>query len=387
MKKIPCLLALALFGGSLQACLSRAEKSDTNAQQAAQYQASPQPGAPPASETAVPAPSKFDDDLTGSIGNHAVSMSLKRDGADLTGNYSYDRAGAFNGGASWLDLKGRIDAAGNVTLTETIGEIDDPRKTGEKTGEFIGKLDGLSANGKVDLRFSGAWTGKDGMRLPFNLRQLRFDLGGLEIVSKKIDSANKKLNYKIEIEAPRLAGAASALSEKFDKAVADVVAARVKEFKEDAADLARNGVDNQAGCLLEISYKTITADRNSISILFSFDAETHRAHPNSYFESLNYDLKRNEQVKLADLFAPNSKYLKVISDYSAKELKKLGVDDYLGPKLDDFHSWNITSYGLKISFDRGRIVNWAAGEFEVVVPYSLLKPIIKPDGLLGQFAK
>src|SRR5215470_19917067 len=59
MKKIPSLLALALFGASLQVCGSRAAKSDLNAQPAAQNQTSPQPGAPQANETVVPAPSKF----------------------------------------------------------------------------------------------------------------------------------------------------------------------------------------------------------------------------------------------------------------------------------------------------------------------------------------
>jgi len=386
MKKIPCLLALALFIPSLQAHRSEVAKSALNTQPAAQNQTSPPPGAPQANEAVVPAPSKFIATFAGSIGKYAVHMGLERNGADLDGGYSYERVGGFSELATVLNLKGRIDRAGNVTLTETSFENGNPHDT----GDFKGKLDGLSVNGDVSLRFSGLWTGKDGKQLPFSLRESRFDLGGLKIVEKKNKIASKKLRYEIEIEAPQLAGAAPALGEKFDQAVANLIAARTSEFKKDAADLARSGGVTQNGSRLEVSYETKAADKDFISLLFSFEVDVVGGRPNSYHESLNYDLNRNERVKLADLFTPNSNYLNVISDYSIKEFKKLGMDHTElddGPKIENFHSWNITSYGLDILFDRGQIISSAAGEFEVVVPYLLLKPIIKPDGLLGQFAK
>jgi hypothetical protein len=95
-------------------------------------------------------------------------------------------------------------------------------------------------------------------------------------------------------------------------------------------------------------------------------------------------------VSLADLFTPNSNYLKVISDYAIKELKKLdtvsAVELGAGPKIDNYHSWNITPTGLKITFDPYQVGPYAAGAHEVVVPYSVLKPIIRQDGLLAQFS-
>jgi hypothetical protein len=156
MKHIPCLLALALFAISLQACGSKSAQGDANVQPAALNQSSPQPDSQQANETAVPAPSEFKGVFTGTIDDrHAVRMSLERNGADLTGDYFYERAGAFNSVMRTLDLKGRIDQDGNVTLAETTYKNDKE----EKTGEFKGKLDGLSANGDVRLRFSGTWAG------------------------------------------------------------------------------------------------------------------------------------------------------------------------------------------------------------------------------------
>src|SRR5262245_46288618 len=88
MKKIPCLLALALFGASLQSYRSNAAKSDPGAQSAAQNQTSPKGGSQQANETVVPAPPKFSENFFGTIGRHIVSMKLKRDGDDLSGSYS-----------------------------------------------------------------------------------------------------------------------------------------------------------------------------------------------------------------------------------------------------------------------------------------------------------
>ena len=333
-------------------------------------------------------------------------MQLERKGADLTGSYFYERAGAFNAAMNTLELKGRVDEDGNATLTEATQNIQTGKE--QKTGEFKGKLDGLSANGDVTLRFSGVWTSAKGKaQMPFSLLQLRYDLGGLKLEEKKQKSENKKLRYEIETALPQLlarerAGDDPARVEKFNQAVSGFVAVRAEEFKkavdemarEEAAD-AKQGVKSASAASppnsFYVGYEVTAANKDFISVLFSFSEYTGGAHPNTITSSFNYDLNRNAQVNLADLFTPNSNYLKIISDYSIKELKKLETVSYAeegaGPKLENFDSWNIAPAGLKITFDRYQVGPYAVGEHEVVVPYSLLKPIIRPDGLLAQFVK
>ncbi|MBO0724201.1 MAG: DUF3298 and DUF4163 domain-containing protein [Blastocatellia bacterium] len=388
LKKTACLLAFALLGAFLQACGREAAKGSSDVQPAAQNQTSPRPDSQQANETVVPAPSEFKEVFTGTVGdNHPVRMKLERKGADLTGEYFYERAGAFNSAMRTLELKGRIDDGGNVTLIETTNNPDNERKS----GEFKGKLDGLSANGDVSLRFSGLWTGNNGKQMPFSLRRLRFDLGGLKLDEKKEKIANKKPRYEIETSLPRIAGADSARADKFNRAVADLAAASAGEFKKGAVEPAREDGASEPGYSLDLSHEVIAANRDFISVLFTLVQYTGGAHPNTTTESFNYDLNRNAPVILADLFTPNSNYLKVISDYAIRELKKLDTVSYAeegaGPKIENFHSWNITPMGLKITFDPYQVGPYAAGEHEVVVPYSVLKPIIKPDGLLAQFAR
>jgi hypothetical protein len=105
-------------------------------------------------------------------------------------------------------------------------------------------------------------------------------------------------------------------------------------------------------------------------------------------------------LKLADLFKPGAKYLQTISSYSIKDLKSQskaqGADSMLtdqtiadgaGPDLKNFKSWTITKKGLAISFDSYQVAPYVAGPQRVVIPYSALKDIIKPDGPVGIFVK
>jgi Protein of unknown function (DUF3298)/Deacetylase PdaC len=389
MKYFPCLLVLALFVFFLQSCKGESAKSDANVQPAALNQTSPQPDSQQANEIAVPAPSEFKKDFVGTMDdNRAVRMDLERKGDDLTGSYFYERAGAFDSAMRTLELKGRIDGDGNVNLTETSHETGNPRKT----GEFKGKLDGASANGDVRLRFSGSWTGgKDGKQTPFNLREIRFDLGGLKIDKREEKYRDKKSGYKIKTATPQLAGADSARVENFNQAVGKLVAEVKGEFEETARAGVREGDSAVQNYNLGVSYEITDANKDFISVLFSFNSYIGGAHPNTNTKSFNYDLNRGLPLSLADLFTPGSNYLNVISDYSIGELNKIETTDHVesgaGPKIENFHSWNITPFGLQITFDAYQVGPYAAGHHVVVVPYSLLKPIIKPDGLLGRFAK
>src|SRR5262245_18813796 len=401
LKNTTRLLVLALFVCALQACRHETAKSDLAAQPAAQNQTSPQPIPPQAGESVVPAPSTFNEVFAGAIDDrHAIHMELERKDAELSGSYYYERAGAFNSAMRTLGLKGRIDGEGNVSLTEMTQNYKTSKS--QKTGEFKGKLDGLSANGDIKLRFSGMWSSaRGGKQMPFGVQQLRYGLGALKLGKKDQKSADKKLRCEIKTTLPEISGADSARVQKFNQAVANLVAARTREFRNSLDEMAREeatsaeqGVKRGAKTppnSLDVSYEITAANKDFISILFTFFEYTGAAHPNTTTESFNYDLNRNAPVKLADLFTPNSDYLEVISDYAVKELKKLEtVDDPergAGPSLDNFHSWNICFAGLKITFDRYQVGAYAAGEHEVVVPYSVLKPIINPNGMLAQFAK
>jgi hypothetical protein len=103
-------------------------------------------------------------------------------------------------------------------------------------------------------------------------------------------------------------------------------------------------------------------------------------------------------LKLAELFNPGAKYIQSLSAYCIKDLKRQSkskdsmLDDQTiqngaGPDAQNYDSWTITKKGLEITFDPYQVAAYAAGPQKVVVPYSALKELIKPDGPLGPFAK
>jgi len=119
---------------------------------------------------------------------------------------------------------------------------------------------------------------------------------------------------------------------------------------------------------------------------------------NSNTTVVNYDVKNGKKLALGDLFNPKSNYLSVISTYCIKDLrdqakrdKESMLDEDMmksgaSPRADNYQACSITKKGLWITFDPYQVAAYAAGPQYVLVPYSALKDIIKPDGPLA-FAK
>jgi hypothetical protein len=382
---------------------------------------SPQAIAPPAPSPTLtpefigPAPAVFKKTFIGTIGeNLAVQMDIERDKTGIQGNYFYDKPGAYNLAGKLLDLKGKVDNEGTVTLNESN---QDPETGEEKqTGVFKGKLDSVTVNNIQTLRLIGEWTGaKSKKALAVNLREQVFDLGGLQITEKKLKEGGKKFKYMIGSSAPQLVGDDTAKVEKFNKTVLGFITRRTGEFKKSTTELLKEEAAQPATLpktlesrdeskpeapaaeptpeqlyTMEVSYTITAATKDYISVLFYFYEYSGGAHPNTTTNSFNYDLNRNEALRLPDLFAPKANYLKTISDYCIKELKKLKTvetaEEGAGPDLEKFKSWNIAPSGLRITFDRYQVAAYAAGDHEVVIPFATLKPLLKPDSVIAPLA-
>jgi hypothetical protein len=113
---------------------------------------------------------------------------------------------------------------------------------------------------------------------------------------------------------------------------------------------------------------------------------------------INYDVKKAKKLALSDLFTEKSKYLTAIANYCMKELKERAkkedsaifpdqIEVGAGPRADNYRAWAITKQGLWITFDPYQVAAYAAGRQYVLVPYSALKDIIRPDGPIAMFAK
>jgi len=330
----------------------------------------------------------------GSIGTSLdLQMKLVRTGDQLAGSYFYQKVGTR------IDVRGNVDKDGNLTLDEF-----DP--SGKQTGVFKGIWTVDQKDGLITL--AGNWSkpasekGSD-KKTAFSVHEEPITFtGDVDLVAKQIKENNKKLNYQIAAQYPQLSGGNNPNLEKFNQAARAAVTKKVAGFKKDMTPEAGENTEetrpeDSMGSDLTISYTVVLAQDDLVSVEFEVSSYFQgAAHPNSYSETFNYDLKNGKQLKLTDLFKPGAKYLQAIANYCVADLKKQATEKGLmaeeiekgaAAKADNYQGWTITKRGLGIYFDPYQVGPYAAGPQFVLVPYSDLKDLINPEGPAGQFAK
>jgi hypothetical protein len=367
----------------------RKTSAPPNTSATSQAQASPVAALDPSQGGALPAAQTKH--FKGSIGSSLdLQMKLVRTGDQLAGSYFYQKVGTR------IDLRGNVDKDGNLTLEE----FD---KSGKQTGLFKGiwtvdKEDGLTT-------LAGNWSKPPGekdsdKKTSFSVHEEPIVFtGDVDLAAKQIKESNKKLNYEIDARYPQLTGGSNPNFEKFNQVMRASVTKRVAGFKKDMApeEGEEPPPEGSMGSDLNVGYDVGLAQDDLISVQFSVGSYYQgAAHPNTFTEVVNYDLKNGKQLKLADLFKPGAKYLQAIANYCIADLKKQAKDKGLtdeeiqngaAANAKNYQSWTITRKGLGINFDAYQVGPYAAGPQYVLVPYSSLKDVINPEGPVGQFAK
>lgn len=380
-KSVPLLILLVLV--SYTGCKRSSAPPPTEVPAASNYEQA-QGGTTQVGET------KY---FKGSIGSTlGLQMKLLREAEKLTGTYFYQKVGTK------IDVRGTIDNDGNVVLEEF-----DP--AGKQTGVFTGTWT-TDPTGLIQL--AGNWSKPTSdKKTAFSLHEEPIEFsGGVEIAGKRIREDNKKLKYEIDVEYPQLSGSNNPNVEKFNQNARALVVKKVSDFRKEMAPTAEPEATEEAiaeptpetmGSDLGVGYTVALAHDELISIEFSVGSYySGAAHPNSYTEVLNFDLKNGKVIRLSELFNPGAKYLQAMANYSIEDLKKQSKaknamldDDWIqrgaGPKAENYKSWTISRKGLKINFDSYQVGPYAAGPQQVFIPYTALKDLIKADGPLRPF--
>jgi hypothetical protein len=330
--------------------------------------------------------------ITTGAGDLKIEMTLVRDGDRLSGTYFYPKVGKN------IALSGTVDKSGNVDLRESD-------ESGKETGRFKGKWKPATNSPDPSLNeIEGKWSKPDGSKeTAFQVFQQPIEFSAaVRVTPKVVKETNKEKHYTIDAEYPQIEG--DARFEKFNREARGLITKDVAAFKTaETTEESEPGSETPAETLdssLDIGYEIRRATDDLISVEFT-EGEYSRgaAHPNSTTTVLNYDVKNGKKLTLADLFNPNSKYLSVISAYCIKALKEQAkkdntsmLDDEMlksgaSPRADNYRAWSITKMGLWITFDPYQVAPYAAGPQYVLVPYSALKDIIKPDGPVGALAR
>jgi len=203
---------------------------------------------------------------------------------------------------------------------------------------------------------------------------------GMLIQDKTITDNTKPL--KISITYPFIQG-----HDDFNRKAEGVIMNELADFK-------KNALDNDAAVKatspqdyakypreyeLTISYDKGEVDENIASIVYSVYVDTGGAHPNGYYISLNYDLKNNKEIALADVFGNQPDYLQKVSAYCVTDLTKqvterMGntdgtwIKDGAGPTSENYSVFMVTNNSLIFYFSPYQIAPYVAGDFKVTMP-------------------
>lgn len=220
--------------------------------------------------------------------------------------------------------------------------------------------------------------------------------GNVDLVSSMKFQYGSKPTFFVKYVYPQLeidsdSTSQSESEDTFNGLVMTLIQKEIAAFKQ---QVIQNQGRAQASALalqknkLYIDYDTsvIKADDNYlISIRFSMQAFiAGMAHPLHYHRVINFNLDTNEALTLEDVFQPGSDYLDLLSKYSRFLLsrrlsEKQFISDGATPTPEHFKSWNIKPNGLLITFDESQVAPYIYGAQTVLIPYSVLKPLIASD--------
>ena len=196
--------------------------------------------------------------------------------------------------------------------------------------------------------------------------------------------------YTVTTETPTLEGVDDGRVVEFNVVMQMTVNEMVKGFKTSMKEQPVTPIT--AGSSFDVKYELLSPPGYVYSIKFNVMGYTDgAAHPYHFSKTVNFNLETGKEITLDELFLSGSNYLKIFSDISKADLsaRDIGFDAtfFTGaePTPENYKSWNITADGLLITFDEYQVAAYAAGPQTVIVPYSALKDVIDPNGVLGKY--
>jgi hypothetical protein len=139
---------------------------------------------------------------------------------------------------------------------------------------------------------------------------------------------------------------------------------------------------------LQISYEEFAFSESVQSILFTISDYTGGAHPNSYFKTFVFDLAREREIALEDLFTSTEDALAIVSPMAQQVvIDRLGDDfvdsqwleDGTGTNPENYRNFVLMQNSILFLFPPYQLAAYAAGPFEVTVLLDELGGVLTPE--------
>ena len=117
------------------------------------------------------------------------------------------------------------------------------------------------------------------------------------------------------------------------------------------------------------------------SVVFTMWQNVGGAHPQTYYQSFNWDVDKRAPIKFDTLFKPGTKPLDLIYPAVEQDLQKQqGVIDGIPPSVglnpSKYQNFALTDDAVLFFFSQGELFAEAAGPVQASVPRSTLAPLL-----------
>lgn len=164
------------------------------------------------------------------------------------------------------------------------------------------------------------------------------------------------------------------------KAIADFVGKTRDQF----LDVAKSSTPRDEPYALDItstSYNSLVPPRGQLSVVLKVYQSTGGAHPRTSFQSFVWDQTYRKPVTYETLWQPKSNPLPIVFPVVQADLQKqtgqpvvVAPDAGLDPA--NYQNFAITNEGVIFFFSQGTLLPEAAGATQVLVPRSVIDPLL-----------
>ncbi|ASU34038.1 DUF3298 and DUF4163 domain-containing protein [Mucilaginibacter xinganensis] len=180
------------------------------------------------------------------------------------------------------------------------------------------------------------------------------------------------------------------LGEKPDTSLATLT----KNFMTDYIS-SKRGDGSSMFYALDVNVKVLRQDSSLTTLETNGYVFTGGAHPSSYTGFINWNTKADKSITLTDLFTPgNISKLEAVAERIFRKNEKLSdtaslADNYFfkDNKFALNSNFSVTPTGLRFLYNQYEIKPYAAGTTELVIPYTQIKSLLRPNSVVAQYIK
>lgn len=208
--------------------------------------------------------------------------------------------------------------------------------------------------------------------------------GAPRLATVTYNRRNARTNCTISVRYPRLADGGP-------QAAAFEEAMRRVAISDEARECPAKPAEGEV-LTYEANYRVSFASARLVSVAVAISTFTGGAHPNSFTNTVMFDLQRGRPLALAEILDIERAAAPIETTCRAqiaRELQSRGTDATIDADQAAFFSvirdpakWTIEPAGARIYFDPYSVGAYALGGFECSVPRAMLQPFLTADSVL-----